>query len=226
MLKALFNLIYPKICYACGEAISGGMSNVCISCRAELAFLSIREFENNPIQQLFWGRVNFEKATAFTKFEKNGKVQKLLYALKYKGIKEVGITLGELAALEIGTSNFFNDIDVIVPVPIHAKKKKKRGYNQSHYIAEGIQNITEIPVNLKSIKKELNTASQTRKGRFERFENVSNTFTLLNTSQLKGKHILLIDDVVTTGSTLEACANVLQKIEGVKLSLLTISATY
>ena len=226
MLNALFNLIYPKICYACGEAISGEINNVCITCRAELAFLNIREFENNPIQQLFWGRVKFEKATAFTKFEKNGKVQKLLYALKYKGIKEVGITLGELAALEIGTTNFFNEIDIIIPVPIHAKKKKKRGYNQSHYIAEGIQNITKIPVNLQSIKKELNTASQTRKGRFERFENVSNTFTLLNSSQLKGKHILLIDDVVTTGSTLEVCANVLQKIEGVKLSLLTISATY
>jgi len=226
MLKALFNLIYPKICYACGEAIGGEISNVCIICRAELAFLNIREFENNPIQQLFWGRVTFEKATAFTKFEKNGKVQKLLHALKYKGIKEVGITLGELAALEIGTTAFFNDIDVLIPVPIHAKKKKIRGYNQSRYIAEGIRNITEIPVNITSIKKELNTASQTKKGRFERFENVSNTFTLLHPSELKGKHILLIDDVVTTGSTLEACANVLQKIEGVKLSLLTIAATY
>jgi ComF family protein len=131
-----------------------------------------------------------------------------------------------LAALEIGGSGFFNDIDMLVPVPIHAKKQKKRGYNQSHYIAEGIGNITELPIDLSSIKKELHTASQTRKRRFERFENVSNTFTLVNFEQLKGKHILLVDDVVTTGSTLEACANVLQKIEGVKLSLLTISATY
>ncbi|MFT6165387.1 MAG: ComF family protein [Vicingaceae bacterium] len=226
MLKALFNLIYPKICYACGEAISGTINNVCISCRGDLAFLRIQDFQNNPIQQLFWGRVTFEKATAFAKFEKNGKIQKLLHALKYKGIKEVGITLGELAALEIGGSGFFNDIDMLVPVPIHAKKQKKRGYNQSHYIAEGIGNITELPIDLSSIKKELHTASQTRKRRFERFENVSNTFTLVNFEQLKGKHILLVDDVVTTGSTLEACANVLQKIEGVKLSLLTISATY
>ena len=226
MLKALFNLIYPKICYACGEAISGKISNFCISCRGELAFLNIRDFENNPIQQLFWGRVTFEKATAFAKFEKNGKIQKLLHSLKYKGIKEVGVTLGELAALEHRDTDFFNDIDIVVPVPIHAKKQKKRGYNQSHYIAEGIENVTELPVDLTSIKKELNTESQTRKGRFERFENVSNTFTLVNTEQLKGKHILLVDDVITTGSTLEACANVLQKIEGVKLSLLTISATY
>lgn len=226
MLKALFNLIYPKICYACGEAISGKINNICISCRGDLAFLNIRVFENNPVQQLFWGRVNFEKATAFTKFEKNGKMQKLLYALKYNGVKDVGVTLGELAALEIGTSDFFKNIDVIIPVPIHAKKLKKRGYNQSQFIAEGIQNITELPVYSQVIKKELNTASQTRKKRFERFENVSNTFTLIDSISLKNKHILIVDDVVTTGSTLEACANALLQVEGVKLSLLTISATY
>jgi len=226
MLKAIFNLIYPKICYACGEAISGKINNVCVSCRANLAFLDVKDFTNNPIQQLFWGRVTFEKATAFVKFEKNGTLQKLLHSLKYRGVKDVGVTLGELAALEIEGSGFFNGIDVLIPVPIHAKKQKKRGYNKSHYIAEGVGNITTLPINLTSIKKELNTASQTRKKRFERFENVSNTFTLLNTGDLTGKHILLIDDVVTTGSTLEACANILKEIEGVKLSLLTISATY
>ena len=166
------------------------------------------------------------KSNRLRKFEKNGTLQKLLHSLKYTGVKDVGVTLGELAALEIESSGFFNGIDVLIPVPIHAKKQKKRGYNQSHYIAEGIMNITTLPINLTSIKKELNTASQTRKKRFERFENVSNTFTSLNTEDLTGKHILLVDDVVTTGSTLEACANVLKEIEGVKLSLLTISATY
>jgi ComF family protein len=226
MLEAMFNLIYPKICYACGEAISGNINNICISCRAELAYINDKDFENNPIQKLFYGRVTFEKATAFVRFEKNGKMQKLLHALKYKGIKEVGITLGELAALDVGTTGFFDGIDLVVPVPIHAKKLKKRGYNQSHFIAEGIRNITDLPVDLTSIQKELNTASQTRKKRFERFENVTKTFTLESSTPLKGKHILLVDDVVTTGSTLEACANVLQKIDGVKLSLLTISATY
>jgi ComF family protein len=226
MFRALFNLIYPKICYACGEAINGELQDICVTCRAELAYLNIREFQNNPIQQLFWGRVEFEKATAFTKFEKKGKMQHLLHALKYKGIKDVGLTLGELAALEIGTTDFFNDIDVIIPVPIHAKKQKTRGYNQSHYIAQGIQNITEIAIDFDSIVKEQHTSSQTRKRRFERYENVTNTFNLLNKNKLKGKHILLVDDVVTTGSTLEACATQLQKIEGLKLSLLTISVSY
>jgi ComF family protein len=226
MFRALFNLIYPKICYACGEAINGELQDICVTCRSELAYLNIREFQNNPIQQLFWGRVEFEKATAFTKFEKKGKMQHLLHALKYKGIKDVGITLGELAALEIGTTDFFNDIDVIIPVPIHAKKQKTRGYNQSHYIAQGIQNITEIAIDFDSIVKEQHTSSQTRKRRFERYENVTNTFNLLNKNKLKGKHILLVDDVVTTGSTLEACATQLQKIEGLKLSLLTISVSY
>lgn len=125
MLKAVFNLIYPKVCYSYGEATRGKIKNVCISCRANLAFLNITDFTNNPIQQLFWGRVTFEKATAFAKFEKNGTLQKLLHSLKYKGVKEVGVTLGELAALEIQSSGFFNGIDVLVPVPIHAKNKRK-----------------------------------------------------------------------------------------------------
>ena len=226
MLKPLFNLIYPKICYACGDAIQGKREHICISCVANLSFLKIQDFENNPIQQLFWGRVHFEKATAFAKFENNGRLQNLLHALKYKGVKEVGTTLGELAALDIGTTNFFDDIDVILPVPIHKKKRKKRGYNQSQYIADGIRNITELPIDSSSIRKEVHTESQTRKQRYERFKNTTKTFTLLNKDKLKDQHILLIDDVVTTGSTLEACASVLLKIRNVKLSLLTIAATY
>lgn len=226
MLKQLFNLIYPKICYACGDSIVGKIDNICLSCRVQINKLHIREFQNNPIQQLFWGRVDFEKAIAFSRFEKNGKIQHLLHALKYKGIKEVGVTLGELAALDIGASSFFDDIDVILPIPLHKKKLKKRGYNQSHFIAEGIRNITELPTDLSSVIKETNTASQTKKKRFERFKNVDGTFKLINNNELQHKHILLVDDVVTTGATLEACANELLKIEGVKLSLLTIAATY
>lgn len=113
-------------------------------------------------------------------------MQRLSHALKYQGVKEVGITLRELAALEIGTTEFFNDIDIFVPVAIHAEKEKIRGYNQSHYIAQGIQNITEIPIDKTSIVKEMNTSSQTRKKRFERFENVTNTFKLSEVKQLKG----------------------------------------
>ena len=181
----------------------------------------------NLIEKIFWGRLDLIKATSFLKFEKNGKIQQLLHALKYKGVYQVGTTLGSMAARELETTELFNDIDLLVPVPIHKIKKEKRGYNQSHYIADGISAVTGIEVDKTSIVKYVNTKSQTRKTRFERFENTENTFSIKSNKKLKNKHILLVDDVLTTGSTIEACGNTLQKnVEGVQLSLLTIAFTY
>lgn len=226
MFESLFNLIFPKICYACGDVINGSIQHICLSCRADLPKINVQDFTNNKIQHLFWGRLELKKANAYLKFEQEGKTQRLLHALKYKGIKEVGNTLGELAAIELKDSNFFNKIDVLLPIPIHYIKTKKRGYNQSHFIAEGISNITKIPVDVKSIIKEVNTKSQTKKNRFQRFENVNETFKVLHKEPLEGKHVLLIDDVVTTGATIEACGNALRNINGIQLSLLTIASTY
>ena len=168
----------------------------------------------------------FVKASSYLKFEQYGKTQRLLHALKYKGVKEIGTTLGELAALEIGETNFFDTIDVIVPVPIHKIKRKKRGYNQSYFIAEGIRNITEKKVEKTAVIKEINTESQTKKGRFKRWQNVNSTFKIIDSEVLIGKHILLVDDVATTGATIEAIGIQLQQLRGVKLSLLTIAATF
>ncbi|MBL4710868.1 MAG: ComF family protein [Flavobacteriales bacterium] len=188
--------------------------------------MNIQDFTNNKIQHLFWGRLELKKASAYLKFEQHGKTQHLLHALKYKGIKEVGITLGELAAIELMEGNFFAEIDVLLPIPIHRIKTKKRGFNQSHFIAKGISNITEITIDVASMIKNINTKSQTKKNRFERFENVSQTFEIVNSKQLEHKHVLLIDDVVTTGATIEACGNTLRNINGIQLSLLTIASTY
>ena len=183
--------------------------------------------KENPIEKIFWGRLELEKASSYIRFEKESKIQRLLHALKYRGIKDVGTTLGKLAAKEFVKSDFFNEIDVIVPIPIHKKKQRKRGYNQSHFIADGISAVTQIPVDKTSIRKNLNTSSQTNKSRFERYKNVNQTFTLTErASQLTSKHILLVDDVVTTGATIEACGNELKKIDGSKISLLTIACTY
>ena len=226
MLEALFNLIFPKICYACGDAISGSVQHICLSCRGDLAKIDTQDFTNNKIQQLFWGRLELEKASSYLKFEQYGKTQRLLHALKYKGVKEVGITLGELAAIELMEKGFFHEIDLLLPIPIHRIKNKKRGYNQSHYIAEGIANISNIPIDKTSLFKNVNTKSQTKKNRFERFENVTRTFELVQPRQLENKHVLLIDDVVTTGATIEACGNTLRNINGIRLSLLTIASTY
>lgn len=226
MLEPLFNLFFPKVCYACGDAINGAVQHICLSCRGDLAKMNVQDFTNNKIQHLFSGRLELEKANAYLKFEQHGKTQHLLHVLKYKGVKEVGITLGELAATELIEGGFFEGIDVLLPIPIHRVKAKKRGYNQSHFIAEGISNITEIPVDITSLIKNTNTKSQTKKNRFERFENVSRTFEILQPKQLEDRHVLLIDDVVTTGATIEACGNTLRNINGIQLSLLTIACTY
>ncbi|MEQ8910472.1 MAG: phosphoribosyltransferase family protein [Vicingaceae bacterium] len=179
----------------------------------------------NPIEKIFWGRLELEKATSFYQFQKKGSLQRLIHHFKYKGIKEIGITMGSLMANDLQKQGFFEGIDYLVPVPIHQLKLKKRGYNQSQYLAEGVSKVTQIPVLLDLIEKRLNTESQTRKGRFKRWKNVKSSFHLKNSSGFEGHHILLLDDVLTTGSTLEACALELKKIEGLRLSLLTLAYT-
>lgn len=179
----------------------------------------------NPIQKIFWGRVDFCQAISFYRFHKKGRLQRLIHHFKYKGVKEIGLTLGKMMASELKKQDFFNGIDMLVPVPIHKKKLRKRGYNQSHYLAEGISVVTNIPWRKDLIIKRLNTESQTKKGRFKRWKNVKSSFHLNDHKLNEEIHILLIDDVLTTGSTIEACAIELNKIKNVKLSLLTLAYT-
>ena len=226
MLDSLINLIYPILCFGCGNKVEKESLHICFSCKNALARHHRNFPVNDPISKIFLGRLHLEKATAFLKFEKDGRIQTLLHALKYKGISDIGIGLGELAALELQEHHFFDTIDLLLPIPIHQKKQQKRGYNQSHFIADGIANKTGLKIDKVSVIKKINTESQTRKSRFERHNNVNHSFKLLNKNKLENKHILLIDDVITTGSTIEACGNELKDIPGVRLSLLTIAYTY
>ncbi|MBT4217529.1 MAG: ComF family protein [Flavobacteriales bacterium] len=147
----------------------------------------------------------------------------MIHALKYEENKEVGIYLGEQIAYEIESSQFFNSIDYIIPVPLHPKKEKIRGYNQSLYIAKGIKEILKIKIDSKSLQRKVNTESQTKKNKYSRWENVGQVFELIDKNRLSNKHILLVDDVVTTGSTLESCIETLQQTEGIKVSIVTIA---
>jgi len=227
MLNSLIDLFFPKICYACGNAIESKLNHICLHCRHDLPRVDTFILqEDNPIEKIFWGRLQIEKATSFLQYQKDGKVQNLLYYLKYKGIKEIGISLGELTALELKETSFFNDIDLLLPVPIHRRKMKKRGFNQSHLIAEGVSKVSAIKVDKTAVQKIINTPSQTKKGRFQRWENVASSFKVIDNTALEQKHILIIDDVVTTGATIEALGLELLKLEGVKLSLLTIASTF
>lgn len=228
MSNSLTHLFFPKICYACGYPLGDSFDHICLRCRHELPQTKAHLMEENPIEKIFWGRLPLQNATSFLRFEKRSKVQHLIHFLKYKGIKEIGISLGKWAAEELSKDKFFKGIDGIVPVPIHKKKKQKRGFNQSEYIANGIGEITEIPVDTNLIHKEINTSSQTRKARFRRWQNVKTTFklNLKVADSFHNKHILLVDDVLTTGATVEACGKELLKIPSLKLSLLTMAYTY
>ncbi len=156
-------------------------------------------------------------------FAKGGKVQHLLHQLKYKGIKEIGIYTGKLYGVTLKKSPFYTDVDVIIPVPLHPKKQRKRGYNQSEMFACGLAEAFSKPYDIKTLVRTYASETQTKKSRFRRWENVKEIFALKDHQHMINKHILLVDDVVTTGATLEACANMLLQIPGVKVSIATIA---
>jgi ComF family protein len=173
---------------------------------------------------MFIGRVNIKQATSFCYFDKGGHLQHLLHQLKYKGNREVGCKMGILFGYDLIQMPLYQDIDAIIPVPLHPNKERKRGFNQSVEICNGLSESMNRPIILGNLVREIHTTSQTRKGRFERWENVSGIFNVKNETPLIGKHLLLIDDVVTTGATLEACCEPLLKIPGVRVSIATIAS--
>ena len=210
MINDFFNLIFPKLCCACNNALLRNEEIICTSCTVNLPKTDFHLDKENPVNKVFWGRVQIEMATSFYSFSKKSKVQRLLHHLKYKGIKEVGVVVGRLFGYDLKESEYFKGIDYIVPVPLHKKKLKKRGYNQSEWIAMGISETMEIPINSDSLYRKVDSNTQTKKTRYKRWENVEEIFGVLN-NKLDNKNVLLIDDVVTTGATIEACAQVLIK---------------
>lgn len=224
-LKDFFNLFYPHICSACGRALSTGEKHLCSVCRWRLPKTNFHIQQDNPVARRFWGKTNVVSAASFIFFDKGEKVQQMLHSLKYQNNTELGVFLGELYGSELKESPLFSDCDAIVPVPLHRKKIRTRGYNQSDFIADGLSNAMKIPVHKKTLVRTVATSTQTRKARYARFENVENVFQLSG-ENTAAKHFLLVDDIITTGSTLEACASCLNQIEGVKVSIATIACTF
>ncbi len=220
----LISLFYPRLCAGCNTSLVNGEDILCLHCLADLPRTNYHLFPENPVFQIFIGRVNITLASSFCRFDKGGRLQHLLHQLKYKGNCEVGIKMGILFGYDLIQSSFYQDIDAIIPVPLHPKKEKKRGYNQSAEICKGLSESMNRPVISGNLVREFHTSSQTRKGRFERWENVSGIFNVKNEASLTGKHLLLVDDVVTTGATLEACCEPLLKIPGVRVSIATLAS--
>lgn len=222
-INSFFNLFFPRVCLVCGNVISSSEKYICTSCAYEIPRTNYHLFKDNPISQIFWGRVEIESATSLFFYDKESSYSKLLYDLKYSGMKDLARFLGARLGRELKKSEFFRDIDVVIPVPLHSKKKRIRGYNQSEWIVKGVVDTFPREVNITSLIRTSFTSTQTRKTKEERWKNVRGKFAVYNEESIKNKHILLIDDVLTTGSTLEACAEVLLAIEGVRVSIATLA---
>lgn len=220
LLNDLIHLFFPKGCGACLKPLIDPKDELCIECENELIFEARpKHFE---LKNALRGRVKVISSAYLNDFNKNAAMQEALHSIKYHKRKKLAIFLAEELVLKLGTS-FFEKIDCIVPVPLHQKKMKIRGFNQCHLIAQGIQNKTGIPVAYDHLLRKKNTESQTHKNRLERWENVENAFMVTNEKELENKHLLIVDDVFTTGATLEACIKAIQQKIICDCSIITLA---
>jgi len=216
-------LFFPQLCPACGESLMAGEHIICTSCRFNLPFTNFHLQPDNIVARQFWGKIKIEGAYALYYFAKGGKVQNLMHHFKYRGMQQIGVLLGNMAGGQLNKNNIFKTVDVIIPVPLHKKRLKQRGYNQSACFAKALAEKLTASVDEITLIRAKATETQTHKSRFTRFQNMQEVFVVTDLLKLKNKHVLLVDDVVTTGSTLEACAAQLLKIEGLRLSIATIA---
>lgn len=225
LIEDVFNLFYPRLCLNCGDGLIRGEDYICTKCLYKLPRTNFHKQRENIVEQLFWGKVQIEKATAFCYYQKKGILQNLILKIKYHGAKELGFMLGQEFGYDLVDSEF-SKVDMIIPVPLHPKREKRRGYNQSEWIGQGIAKVIDKPVDTKILKRTVYNATQTKKGRFERWINVENIFQVIYPEKIIGKHILLVDDVITTGSTIEACLQAILKHENTKVSVAVIGVAH
>ncbi len=222
-LHSFFNLLFPRVCVACSNVLAGNEEYICTNCLARLAQTRFWKMEMNPISKIFWGRVQLENATSFLYFEKDSTLQHILHHLKYKNKPEIGIILGKLFGAKLKDTPYAQT-DYIIPVPLHKKREKERGYNQSTCIAQGISHCINVPIMDKAAIRVKQTKTQTNKTRFDRWLNVENVFKIILPQEIENKHILVVDDVITTGATTESFIQELLKIKGVRVSLAVIAS--
>ena len=217
------SLLFPRLCYACGNHLLRNENLICTECYVLIPRTNFHTEVNNPVAQLFWGRCLIEKAAAFSFYNKGSRIRNLIHNMKYKGVKEIGYELGKIYGHSLYTSGFIEDIDLIIPVPLHPSKKRIRGFNQSEVISTGLADSTRLPIDIKCLERSAISATQTRKSRYARWTNVEGIFRVTDPVSVEGKHILLVDDVITTGSTIESCTNELVKIDGVRVSVVALA---
>ena len=221
--RRLLDLIAPRLCVVCGHRLTVTEEAICSTCNFHLPRTDFhRNAYENEMAKLFWAQIPIERATAFFYYEPHASTANLIYELKYKNHPEIGSIIGRMVAKEIQPSGFFDGIDGIIPVPLAKKRQRQRGYNQSEEIARGVSEITGLPVYKKVVRRNSFKGSQTNKGRWDRQENVEHVFELIDAAAVSNQHLLLIDDVVTTGATCIACAKALCQAGNVRISILSL----
>lgn len=225
MFEKLLNLFFPKACAGCNSFLLANEKVICTVCRHEIPLTNHSKIENNEAHVKFYGRIPIEFAGALFYFHKKGIVQELIHKLKYKGHQEIGTAVGYWYAEEIKNIKELKDVDFIIPVPLHRKRLKERGYNQVETFGKAVSEIAKIPYNDKVLIRTIYSKTQTKKNILGRSEMVKSIFSVTADESHHNKHFLLIDDVITTGSTLEACGRELLKIPGARLSIVCMAMT-
>ncbi len=223
MLKNLLNLFFPKVCYACSHLLTDNENHICTTCRHNLPVTDFHFENNNTVEKVFYGRIKLEQATALLKFEKKGIVQQLLHNLKYRSHETISKVLGEWLGKELKNVEAYSTIDIVIPVPLHKNKLRKRGYNQVAKFGVEIAKALNAEYIDSVLVKTTATKTQVFKKRISRWNNSNEVFAIKNKVLIKGKHILLVDDIITTGATIESCVNILIKAEDVKISVATMA---
>lgn len=225
ILKDLFGLFYPKVCGVCSDYLLKNEIVLCTNCRHDLPLTEITNFHQNKITAIFYGKIAVESAYSFLFFRKENSVQQLIHELKYKSNEEIGIFFGKWIGLHLKEQNAFSTVDAVVPVPLHPRKLRSRGYNQVTKFAINISNYLEKPFVDNLLFRVTNSETQTLKSRLERFKNVGTKFSVQDKNLKKYTHVLLVDDVITTGATLIACAKEMQEKLNCKVSIVTLAYT-
>jgi ComF family protein len=220
----LLDTLYPHLCGACGNMITLKQSGLCVPCEFELPVTNYYEMPKNPVEKIFWGRLKLERAASFLIFNKLGMTQKLIHELKYNNNQELGVFLGKKMGATLLNSAFVQGVDAIIPMPLHPQKQAIRGYNQCELIATGLSEILGIPSLSKDVIRKKNTKTQTLLSRTARWSNVDGIFNVTAPESLNDKHLLLLDDTVTTGATIESLGRCILNKTNCKLSVLTLGS--
>jgi ComF family protein len=218
------SLFLPRLCIACRAHLVKGERILCTECLMSMARTDFHQKRDNLLEQAFWGRCLIERAAAFSVYNRGSRIRKLIHSLKYEGRRDIGSILGEYYGSVLCESGFMEGIDLIIPVPLHPSRERQRGYNQSVCIAGGLTTSTGVAYRSDIMIRSAGEGSQTSRGRYERWENVEGLFRVTKPDQVRGRHILVVDDVITTGSTIEACVTALQEAGNVMVSVAALAA--